>query len=76
MLLYYNRPLYLGIILTHDLTNRKSQENLKTWLSEILNREERAPISTPGSSKYMSISIDDNMDPENFLGSTQVLSDS
>lgn len=72
----FNSTIVLGIILTHDLTNRKSQENLKTWLSEILNREERALISSPGSSKYTSISIDDNMDPEKFLGSTQVLFDS
>ncbi|ESN99618.1 hypothetical protein HELRODRAFT_84252 [Helobdella robusta] len=28
-----------GIILVHDLTNRKSQLNLKKWLGEILNRD-------------------------------------
>ncbi len=32
--------LHAGIILVHDLTNRKSQQNLHRWLAEILNRDE------------------------------------
>ena len=33
--IFYN-PVH-GIILVHDLTNRKSQQNLRKWLSEIVN---------------------------------------
>lgn len=54
-----------------DLTNRKSQENLQKWLSEILNREEKPTLST-STGKYYSINVDD-FDTENFVGSTQVL---
>jgi len=32
---------YLGIILVHDLTNKKSQQNLRRWLSEVLNRDSK-----------------------------------
>ena len=28
-----------GIILVYDLTNRKSQQNLRKWLAEILNKD-------------------------------------
>ncbi|XP_014242421.1 rab-like protein 3 [Cimex lectularius] len=28
-----------GLIFVHDLTNRKSQQNLKCWLSEVVNRD-------------------------------------
>ncbi|GLV48586.1 uncharacterized protein CBL_06018 [Carabus blaptoides fortunei] len=59
-----------GIILIHDLTNRKSQENLQKWLSEILNREEKPTLST-STGKYYSITVDD-FDTENFVGSTQI----
>uniref|UniRef100_A0A1B6G0S0 Rab-like protein 3 n=1 Tax=Cuerna arida TaxID=1464854 RepID=A0A1B6G0S0_9HEMI len=47
-----------GIILVHDLTNRKSHQNLQKWLAEILNRE--------GGSKK------EDFDPEHFVGSTQI----
>jgi hypothetical protein len=30
----------LGIILVHDLTNYKSQENLKQWLFDIIEQNE------------------------------------
>ena len=29
------------MILIHDLTNRKSQQNLRKWLSEILNKDSK-----------------------------------
>ncbi|XP_004518802.1 rab-like protein 3 [Ceratitis capitata] len=51
-----------GIILVHDLTNRKSQENLREWLYEILNKDGK-------ESKMFS---SDMFDPEQFLGSTQL----
>jgi Rab-like protein 3 len=48
-----------GIILVHDLTNRKSLENLKSWLVEIMNKDEKGNQS-------------DDFDPEQFLGVCQV----
>lgn len=52
-----------GIILVHDLTNRKSQENLKSWLVEILNKDGKGG----GSSSLL-----DDFDPEQFQGACQV----
>lgn len=49
-----------GIILVHDLTNRKSQVNLQKWLSEILNQDSTNAVPHV------------DVDPEQFLGSTQV----
>lgn len=54
--IFYN-PVH-GIILVHDLTNRKSQQNLRKWLSEILNRDNRNQTE---ESEY---------DAEQFAGST------
>jgi len=31
----------VGIILVHDLTNKKSEQNLRRWLSEVLNRDSK-----------------------------------
>lgn len=53
-----------GIILVHDLANRKSHENLQRWLCEILNKDGK---DTNRSSEY-----EGDFDPEVFLGSTQV----
>ncbi|PNF40995.1 Rab-like protein 3 [Cryptotermes secundus] len=58
---FYN-PTH-GIILVHDLTNRKSQQNLQKWLAEVINKD--------GSSKSRVSSFDD-FDPEQFVGSTQI----
>lgn len=52
-----------GIILVHDLTNRKSQENLRDWLFEILNKDGK---------DIKNFSCDNTFDPEQFLGSTQL----
>ncbi|KAK2177729.1 hypothetical protein NP493_582g01034 [Ridgeia piscesae] len=52
--IFYN-PTH-GIILVHDLTNRKSQQNLHKWLAEILNRDE----SSAGN----------EYDPEQFVGTS------
>lgn len=50
-----------GVILVHDLTNRKSEENLKKWLHELLNRDHsNAKVNC------------DEWDAENFLGSTKI----
>jgi len=58
-----------GIILVHDLTNRKSHENLREWLFEILNKDEKKDfLKLPSLS-----SIDaDQFDSEQFLGTTQI----
>lgn len=53
-----------GIILVHDLTNRKSHENLQRWLYEIINKD--------GKDINRSNNCDSDFDPEFFLGSTQV----
>lgn len=53
--------LFSGIILVHDLTNRKSQINLQKWLSEILDQDGSGP-----SLQHVEV------DPEQFLGTTQV----
>ncbi|XP_005108696.1 rab-like protein 3 isoform X1 [Aplysia californica] len=45
-----------GIILVHDLTNRKSHQNLQKWLAETLNKDDVRP-----SNGY-------NFDPEQFAG--------
>lgn len=45
----------------HDLTNRKSQQNLQKWLEEVLSKD----------SNIKSKPFDD-FDPEKFVGSTQV----
>jgi len=52
----------LGIILVHDLTNRKSQQNLQKWLEEVLSKD-----GTSSRAKSF-----EDFDPEKFVGSTQV----
>lgn len=51
-----------GMILVHDLTNRKSEQNLHKWLTEVLNFE--ADGKSPKSF--------DDFDSEQFVGSTQI----
>ncbi|XP_012273240.1 rab-like protein 3 isoform X1 [Orussus abietinus] len=51
-----------GIILVHDLTNRKSQQNLQKWLQEVLNKD----------SSHSKVKLFDDFDPEKFVGSTQI----
>lgn len=46
----------------HDLTNRKSQQNLQKWLEEVLCKNNNHFKSKP----Y------DDFDPEKFVGATQV----
>lgn len=60
---FYN-PTH-GIILVHELTNRKSHDNLQQWLLEILNKEGK------DTAKNMNDALPD---PEQFFGSTQVIS--
>ncbi|XP_069134184.1 rab-like protein 3 isoform X1 [Argopecten irradians] len=52
--IFYN-PVH-GIILVHDLTNRKSHHNLRKWLQEVLNRD-----NPKESNGY-------EYDPEQFAG--------
>lgn len=59
-----------GIILVHDLTNRKSEINLRKWLAEVLSKENNSSASGRNSGRtYDAI---DEYDPENFIGSSQV----
>ncbi|XP_052088841.1 rab-like protein 3 isoform X1 [Mytilus californianus] len=46
-----------GIILVHDLTNRKSHQNLRRWLGEVLNKNDAKDFN----SGY-------DFDPEQFAG--------
>lgn len=34
----------LGIILVHDLTNRKSQDNLNQWIADVMEQNEKLSI--------------------------------
>ncbi|XP_070506502.1 rab-like protein 3 isoform X2 [Chironomus tepperi] len=54
-----------GIILVHDLTNRKSQQNLKNWLIEIINKDGKDVL------KGNNASLED-IDTEQFLGICQI----
>ncbi|XP_014773972.1 rab-like protein 3 isoform X3 [Octopus bimaculoides] len=56
--IFYN-PFH-GIILVHDLTNRKSHQNLRKWLTEVLNK---------GTSKGNNREYNEcDFDPEQFAG--------
>jgi Rab-like protein 3 len=52
-----------GIILVHDITNKKSYDNLQHWLIEILNKDGKDVIKN---------GLDYEIDPEQFLGQTQI----
>jgi len=63
---------YLGIMLIHDLTNRKSEVNLRKWLAEVLTKESSNSARTnPGSRSNNQQDLDE-YDPEQFIGSSQV----
>jgi hypothetical protein len=55
---------FVGIILVHDLTNRKSQQNLQKWLGEVISKDTSSQLRSSGF---------DDFDPEQFVGSTQVI---
>ncbi|CAG0878529.1 unnamed protein product [Darwinula stevensoni] len=55
-----------GLILVHDLTNRKSHGNLKQWLNEILDQDKEMGMGR-GPSR-----VRDTLDPENLLGSVKM----
>lgn len=66
------RPVFYtpchGVILVHDLTNRKSEENLGKWLYEIANKDTYKDRDV----SLLSMQSFDDADPENFLGSIQI----
>lgn len=45
---------YNGIILVHDLTNRKSHENLREWIYEVLEKDGKDTVKSVISSSYSS----------------------
>lgn len=53
--IFYN-PVH-GVILVHDLTNRKSHQNLRKWLGEVMNKD----VSKSTNNGY-------DYDPEQFAG--------
>lgn len=55
---------FVGVILVHDLTNRKSQLNLRRWLTEVLLRE--------GSGAKARTPLVEDFDAEQFGGFSQV----
>lgn len=60
-----------GIILVHDLTNRKSHGNLRDWLYEILSKDGKNTYKS--SSMMGGITTESNgFDPEEFIGATQI----
>ncbi|XP_005186818.1 rab-like protein 3 isoform X2 [Musca domestica] len=63
-----------GIILVHDLTNRKSHNNLRDWLFEILSKEGKDTYK-PGSNVGAHKTANDEQnafDPEEFVGAAQI----
>lgn len=65
-----------GIILVHDLTNRKSHGNLREWLFEILSKEGKDTYKQGNSGMTghsSSCGGDGNgFDPEEFVGAAQI----
>lgn len=51
----------IGIILVHDVTNKKSFENLQKWLAEVLNKGNQLKPSKTN-----------DFDSEQYAGYTQV----
>lgn len=65
---FYN-PCH-GAILVHDLTNRKSEENLHKWLKELLNRDcINEASNTPTSVTVLA----EEMDAETLLGTNNLM---
>lgn len=60
-----------AVLLVHDLSNRKSQRNLRLWLQEVLASKEDRGSGPTSPLKYNSMMADE-FDPENFAGSAQV----
>lgn len=61
-----------GIILAHDLTNRKSQVNLHRWLAEVLLRETGGGSGGAGGGRNRTSLLVEDFDAENFGGFAQV----
>lgn len=56
----------------HDLTNRKSEGNLRKWLAEVLTKECNGnALSSVRINPTRNQEIDE-YDPEQFIGSSQV----
>lgn len=60
-----------GIILVHDLTNRKSHNNLRDWIFEILNKEGKDTYK-PSSNPSHRTDEKNPFDPEEFVGAAQI----
>ncbi|KAM7350112.1 rab-like protein 3 isoform 2-T2 [Cochliomyia hominivorax] len=68
-----------GIILVHDLTNRKSHTNLREWLFEILNKEGKDTYkggsncaNSSGGAGASLLPDANTFDPEEFVGAINI----
>ncbi|XP_054723839.1 rab-like protein 3 isoform X2 [Uloborus diversus] len=68
--MFYNS--FHGIILVHDLTNRKSKQNLRKWLAEVLSKEGTGKKNN-GWYNYDSEQFVDNQFPILVIGTKQDL---
>ncbi|XP_060518988.1 rab-like protein 3 [Cylas formicarius] len=64
---FYN-PCH-GAILVHDLTNRKSEENLQKWLRELLNRD----TADNSNASFSSMASFEELDSENLMGTKTLM---
>ncbi|KAF8767386.1 rab-like protein 3 [Argiope bruennichi] len=68
--IFYNS--YHGVILVHDLTNRKSKQNLRKWLAEVLSKDNPGKKNN-GWYNYDSEQFIDNPVPVLVIGTKQDL---
>lgn len=68
--IFYNS--FHGIILVHDLTNRKSKQNLRKWLAEVLSKDSTGKKSN-GRYSYDSEQFVDSQIPILVIGTKQDL---
>ncbi|XP_057661998.1 rab-like protein 3 [Diorhabda carinulata] len=68
---FYN-PCH-GAILVHDLTNQKSERNLRKWIKEMSrNRRETKDSNSLNVPLMTSLSAMDNFDQESFIGHSSI----
>ncbi|XP_015903383.2 rab-like protein 3 [Parasteatoda tepidariorum] len=68
---FYNS--FNGIVLVHDLTNRKSKQNLRKWLAEVLSKDGSGAKKNNGWYGFDSEQFVDNQIPILVIGTKQSL---
>ena len=77
-LLFIAHLIILGIILVHDLTNRKSENNLRQWLQEVLSKNNRecganlSEFNRNPNDNFNLFSGKSELDPELLMGLTRI----